>query len=252
MEIIQASGVVVGQRRRGGTGQLKEPYRAAQAGRPHTACPHDRPLTGALEVQKANFPPWRGQEQQVLHVRQQVSARHGYSTNRHSPVMAAHLAGRQPGPSRRQRPPGASHLACPGSNPGPATTSQNNPLASPNTVRGLSCPMRLRARGGGRALAATARTRAKPRGVCGALRRRGPERRSRPCVALPGGDDVPASRAGKDGLPRRGQLGPQAAAQRAAVPRAAVPRAAMPRAAMPRAALPPLAARARHRPVPGG
>ena len=74
----------------------------------HTACPHDCPLTGALEVQKANFPPWRGQEQQVLHVRQQVSARHGYSTNRHSPVMAAHLAGRQPGPSRRQRPPGAS------------------------------------------------------------------------------------------------------------------------------------------------
>ena len=246
MEIIQASGAVVGQRRRGGTGQLKEPYRAAQAGRPHRLparlSAHRSP--GGAEGQ---LPPWRGQEQQVLHVRQQVSARHGYSTNRHSPVMAAHLAGRQPGPSRRQRPPGASHLACPGSNPGPATTSQNNPLASPNTVRGLSCPMRLRAQGGGRALAATARTRAKPRGVCGALRRRGPERRSRPCVALPGGDDVPASRAGKDGLPRRGQLGPQAAAQRAAVPRAAVPRAAVPRAAVP-----PLAARARHRPVPGG
>jgi len=35
MEIIQASGAVVGQRRRGGTGQLKEPHRAAQAGRVH-------------------------------------------------------------------------------------------------------------------------------------------------------------------------------------------------------------------------
>src|SRR5580658_4421134 len=40
----------------------------------------------------------------------------------------------------------------------------------------------------------------------------------------PGGDDVPASRTGKDGPPRRGRLGPHAAAQsRAAVPRAAVP-----------------------------
>ena len=38
-----------------------------------------------------------------------------------------------------------------------------------------------------------------------------------------------ASTAGKDGLPRRGRLGPHAAAQsRAAVPRAAVPRAAVP------------------------
>ncbi len=44
------------------------------------------------------------------------------------------------------------HLAYSGSNPGPATTSQNNPLASPDTVRGLSCPVRF-ACGGRRARA---------------------------------------------------------------------------------------------------
>jgi hypothetical protein len=89
-----------------------------------------------------------------------------------------------------------------------------------------------------RAQAATAHTRARPHGVCGSFRRRRSGRRSRPCALLPCGDDVSASRAGKDGLPRRGRLGPHAAAQSLA--------------AVPRAAVPPLAARARHRTGPGG
>src|SRR5215510_11785766 len=60
---------------------------------------------------------------------------------------------------------------------------------------------------------------------------RRPGRRSRPCALLPGGDDVPANRTGKDGPPRRGRLGPHTAAQSLA--------------AVPWAAVPPLAARAR-------
>src|SRR3984885_1961623 len=60
---------------------------------------------------------------------------------------------------------------------------------------------------------------------------------------------VSANRAGTDGLPPRGRLGPHAAPQslaaqsQAAVPPAAVPPAAVPPAVLPRAALPPLAAR---------
>ena len=55
------------------------------------------------------------------------------------------------------------------SNPGPAITSQNNPLTRPVTVRGCPVLCGLRAEGYGRAQAATANTRAKPRGVCGAV-----------------------------------------------------------------------------------
>jgi hypothetical protein len=51
-----SAGAVVGQRRLGGTGQLKEPHRAAQAEHLHRL-PHDRPLAEALEVLKANFGP---------------------------------------------------------------------------------------------------------------------------------------------------------------------------------------------------
>jgi hypothetical protein len=82
---------------RGGTSQLKEPHHAAQAGRLHRLhrVPHERPLTEAQEVLKASFPPRRGQDSRCFTIRQQVSARHGYNTNRHNPVMTAHLAGRQ-------------------------------------------------------------------------------------------------------------------------------------------------------------
>src|SRR4029077_6966242 len=61
---------------------------------------------------------------------------------------------------------------------------------------------------------------------------------SRPWALLPGGGDVPASRVGTGGLPRRGRLGPPAAARSRAVVR--------------RAAVPTLAARVRRRLGPGG
>jgi len=61
----------------------------------YTACPHDRPLAKAVEVLKANFRRGEARDSRCFTIRPQVSARHGYSTNRHSPVMAAHLAGRQ-------------------------------------------------------------------------------------------------------------------------------------------------------------
>ena len=87
-------------------------------------------------------------------------------------------------------------------------------------------------------LIAIPNTRANRVGVCGAQAVVGLGAADCPCALLPGGDDVSASSAGKDGPPRRGWLGPHAAVRS--------------RAAMPRAAVPPLAARAQHRPVPGG
>ena len=83
---------------------------------------------------------------------------------------------------------------------------------------------------------------------CGAVVPCRPGCRSRPCALLLGGDDVPVSRVGKDEPPRPRRLGPHAAARS----QAAVPRAAVRRAAGRRAAVPPVAARARHRPVPVG
>jgi len=139
-------------------------------------------------------------------------------------------------------------LLIPGTDPWTCYHQPKQPPGQSGNGQGVVLCYAVCVRSAAGAQAATANTRAKRRGVCGPLRRGRPGRRSRPCVLVPGGDDAPASRAGKDGLPRRGWLGPQAAARS----RAAVPQAAMLRAAVPRAAVPPVAARARHRPVPGG
>jgi hypothetical protein len=59
MEIIQASGAVAGQRwRRGGAGQLKDLIMPLKLSA-YTACQHERPLSEAMEVLKANFLPGR-------------------------------------------------------------------------------------------------------------------------------------------------------------------------------------------------
>ena len=131
-------------------------------------------------------------------------------------------AGESPGSGDDRSPHGhKSALAISASNPGPTTTSRNNPLADLETARGLSYAVAW----------------------CGAVVPCRPGCRSRPCALLLGGDDVPVSRVGKDEPPRPRRLGPHAAAHS---------RAAVPRAAVRRAAVPPVAARARHRPVPVG
>ena len=108
----------------------------------------------------------------------------------------------------------------------------------PAEPRGCPLLCSLRAEGGGARAGSRGKCAHKTRGVCGAVAPSWAWALGRPCGLLPGGDDVPASRTGRGGTPRRGRPGPRAAAPS--------------QAALPRAPMLARAARARHRTGPGG